>query len=806
MFKIMKAFMKSFLVVLVVFSLLVSISVNSEIDPSLIQIGVVPPQDGYSEIMELAEDDINEYMKKEGLPYEFSFTIDHAEGQASIHLANIQQFKSLGIELIIGGGWSSQAQTALDYINENGVLLLSPSSTYALLAVPDDNLFRLSPSDHVQAPSIVDMLDSWGIKAIILLQRDDVWGDGLSTLLESELIEHDIELFTRIRYSPGSADYKTYLSSAEDAAVEAVHYYGEDHVAVQVFSFNEIVDIMKEAKKHPTIYGLTWFGSEGTAQSDEVLVNSPIEADHLKVYSTMAASEASEELSELRDRYFDETGRGLTYYLANWYDAAWIYALAVVETDSTQYDVIKEVLPNVASKYDGVSGNCSLNQDGDRKIVNFDIWGYGYKRKIPAAIKYGYIDGVTKEIAWYVDMPPGSKISCNLQETEIELGDSISVSGMITPVKYDSKVILSFYGPDESVLSEESMTDGDGQYEYIFTPGLIGQWKAKADWEGDEEHKSAVSSLIDFTVEKTSSTFYLEADKNEIKIGESLTIHGYVDPLVRDEKIVLYIDDQKEVLDYDTKTLEDGSFSFTITLPEVGSYDVYTYWGGNDTFSESTSVKLKLEVKPPSGELNVNVKDEEGRGLEDVIIKIVSMDGETIISGETDTQGSIQLSEVQVGGYSVQAINDGYDPEEIDLVVEQDKIQTITIVLKETLGDLEIIVTDEKGEAINMASVSTTEQPEVQSALSGTTNNEGKVKFEDIKPGEYSVNAEKDGYSQETKKAYVERDDVSSISIRIEKEKTQTGIPGFPVLSLMLGVLMVVFFLSTRKYSHFFIE
>lgn len=105
-----------------------------------------------------------------------------------------------------------------------------------------------------------------------------------------------------------------------------------------------------------------------------------------------------------------------------------------------------------------------------------------------------------------------------------------------------------------------------------------------------------------------------------------------------------------------------------------------------------------------------------------------------------------------------------------------------------------------------MASVSTIEQPEGQSALSGTTTNEGKVWFEDIKPGEYSVKAEKEGYSQETKKAYVERDDVSSISIRIEKEKTQTGIPGFPLPSLMLGVLVLIFFLSTRKHPHFYIE
>ena len=62
------------------------------------------------DIMQL---DYNEYLEKLGYDVEIEYLIDDATGQAAVHLEKVQGFKSMDVNVFIGGGWSSQAQAAL---------------------------------------------------------------------------------------------------------------------------------------------------------------------------------------------------------------------------------------------------------------------------------------------------------------------------------------------------------------------------------------------------------------------------------------------------------------------------------------------------------------------------------------------------------------------------------------------------------------------------------------------------------------------------------------------------------------------
>ena len=91
--------------------------------------------------------DINKYLDLLGYDISYEIMIDDAASNEAIHFEKVQTFKSLDMNLIIGGRWSSQAEMALSYVNENDMLLFSPSSTSPLLAFPDDNLYRMCPTD-----------------------------------------------------------------------------------------------------------------------------------------------------------------------------------------------------------------------------------------------------------------------------------------------------------------------------------------------------------------------------------------------------------------------------------------------------------------------------------------------------------------------------------------------------------------------------------------------------------------------------------------------------------------------------------
>jgi len=54
--------------------------------------------------------DYNAYAAMLGYDVDFEFLIDDAQAQAAVHLEKVQGFKSIDVNVFIGGGYSSQAQ------------------------------------------------------------------------------------------------------------------------------------------------------------------------------------------------------------------------------------------------------------------------------------------------------------------------------------------------------------------------------------------------------------------------------------------------------------------------------------------------------------------------------------------------------------------------------------------------------------------------------------------------------------------------------------------------------------------------
>jgi branched-chain amino acid transport system substrate-binding protein len=355
---------------------------------------------------EIIEPDINDYSRKlpkfRFLPRaEFDFIVRNAEGNAERHLELVQEFHEEGIDLIIGGFWSSQAFESLDYINENGMLLVSPSSTSPILAIPDDNLFRICPDDTMQGNVIAEMLDSKGVDELVIIYRDDAWGGGLNDVVIDEFEARGGEILASIGYPYDETDFTSYLQDAENVATT-----GTGTVAVELISFNEASNILNEADNYPTIYGIEWFGSDGTARSGTILEDAPDQVTHVKLYSTSSAPTYSSKYEELATRYEGVLGYDLGFYTACTADAAWVLAMSVLETRSTTgkprllgTDVV-EVFPDVASRYFGYSGWCLLNEAGDRMSTNYDIWGYDIVDGEPDFVYYGYYETLTGQVHW----------------------------------------------------------------------------------------------------------------------------------------------------------------------------------------------------------------------------------------------------------------------------------------------------------------------------------------------------------------------------------------------------------------------
>jgi ABC-type branched-subunit amino acid transport system substrate-binding protein/PKD repeat protein len=421
-----------------------------------VEIGVIAHNgvNEYAGIIMIANEDINDYMASEGLDYSFTYAIEDAEGQPAVHLEHVQRFRSMGISLLIGGG-SSQVQASLSYINDNDMLMFSPSSTSYGLSIPD-NLFRLTPSDRWYAQAEADAMWTWGIDAAIVLYPSERVG------VFNQFVD-DFEarggMATRgYGYESGTSDFQDIFSDLDADAQQLIDAFGPEHVGLLSLttSAEDLMNIIEEAKNFPNIYNIKWFSLGGLRPPQSVIDTLPSEAEHLKLFSVESNIQDTPDARDVEDRFVSMMGMPFTLYTANLYDICWIYALSIFSTDSTDALTIGRVLPEIAAGYNGITGKCELDENGDRAPHIFEIWGVG---EMGRNVKYASYDHSAMETIWDESLitPPRDGPEPNMPPVAVINGP---YSG-----EEDSEISFSSAGsndPDGSIV-EYSWDFGDGQ-------------------------------------------------------------------------------------------------------------------------------------------------------------------------------------------------------------------------------------------------------------------------------------------------------------------------------------------------------
>jgi branched-chain amino acid transport system substrate-binding protein len=351
-----------------------------------VRIGVVVSSEeempAYELLVPLAQGDINEYCMDEGLNCSFEFEIASGEGMGATALQRTQDFKAQGIDLVMGYGWSSHLCVTISYVKFNGMVQLSPASTSPVCS-EDDSTFRLCPHDFKTSLPMTRMVQSRNISAVVVLHRGDAWGDGLLEGFREEFNSVGGKLTASIRYaSETSGDgFRSYVMMVNAAISGSVEEVGADQVAMVVYSFDEVIDILQVASDYPELMSVTWFGAEANLGSKAWLTYTipesvMDEAETVSLISPFPACADTPLYERLNEAYMTEFGRSLDFYNANIYDCCWILALSAIEAGTDDGDVVRNVLPEVAADYSGLSGLCVLDENGDRDAVDYAVWGY----------------------------------------------------------------------------------------------------------------------------------------------------------------------------------------------------------------------------------------------------------------------------------------------------------------------------------------------------------------------------------------------------------------------------------------------
>ena len=364
--------------------------------PETIQIGITASgfasMDIVQAVVNITQQEINAYREELDFPSRFEFVILDNGDDADEAVENTIWFNSKGINLIVGHPRSQECSLSLNYVNDHDMMLLSPGATSRSLTISDDNLYRTSPSELYQTVVIAETLDSMGIEAIIVVQRDDEWGDDIYSALKTEFETRGGVVYERIEYDPEDPKFISVLNRLETATQRAIEEYGSSGVAIQVISSDEASSLIKDADVFPSLASIKWFGTNTIANRTNIFKSVAQQAGLLKLFSPVPIPEKNGMYTAFAREYRERMGTQPDFYTSALYDACWLYALTVLEVWTTDTDFVEPMLPEIAESYVGASGLLRLNEHGDREVVDFEIWGYRLEGDQVASERYGYYD------------------------------------------------------------------------------------------------------------------------------------------------------------------------------------------------------------------------------------------------------------------------------------------------------------------------------------------------------------------------------------------------------------------------------
>ena len=409
------------IIVMVAVSLMIGFQYREQRDQELVSnglgnetitIGVICPKtdelDAYKFLAELAQEDINNYFKEQGNPHKFNFIVSDAQGQSINAYEIAKQFYETGIRLIVGLSWSSQMDTFFGFAKENGCLIISPGSSQPWPWRLAPSTYRLYPADHLYTVPLVEAVENLNISKVIFLRLlhasfADIMREEFTAGYNGEIIDVPMD-------SQGAdSTLEQATEVLQEEIQEAINEDGENHVAVYFVGISDHLGKILGSSTDDTIFSVPWFvwnwynwyDDPGTRYShfeEDASVLSRI-----KLIGVHPAIPDNSVFNRVNMAYMEEFGEPISMIHGNIYDGLWITALSVIEAGSIDGAKVGEKVPEIAKHYVGVSGNCSLNDWGDRWGVDWNLYGYKSEGNITKVTQFGVYNCTKNKIIWYDD-------------------------------------------------------------------------------------------------------------------------------------------------------------------------------------------------------------------------------------------------------------------------------------------------------------------------------------------------------------------------------------------------------------------
>lgn len=308
----------------------------------------------------------------------FEIVLRDTETNPDVALTQLQELAEMDIKFIVGPQTSASLEKMKEFADSNDILLVSPTSVAQSLAIPGDNIYRLTPSDNLQAEATVAMLKDKGINTSIIIVRDDVWGNGLADLIKEKFESDGGRIAHIFKYSTDETDFSSLAADVDNKLSELILTHDMTEISVNMLSFAEGADILEAVQVYDNSFLVKWYGSSAFAGNKALLENkAALFAINVDFECPLFGLDPNAQTvyEPVGTKVNNIIGRMPDIYAYAAYDALWLAARTFMLNDfQNDFGSIKTTFYELASTYLGASGNTEFNENGDRKNANFDFW------------------------------------------------------------------------------------------------------------------------------------------------------------------------------------------------------------------------------------------------------------------------------------------------------------------------------------------------------------------------------------------------------------------------------------------------
>ena len=306
---------------------------------------------------QIAVDEINEAGGVNG--YTFVLDTQDSQGDPDSAVSAYGKLMDSGMNVSLGCVLSGEAQSVITAAVEDGILIVTPTSSAVACIEGNPNAFRVCFNDAAQGTASADYIadNNLGTKIAVFYQSDIDYSAGLYETFQAEAANRGLEIVEEQTFTAGSnTDFSTQINAIRDSGCELVF--------LPIYAAEASTFLTQAAGK---LDGVTFFGCDGldgiqTKISDTSLI------EGIMMLTPFAADAEDAATQSFVEKYVPVHGTEPDQFAADGYDAVYIVKAAMEQCGKTPADAdFNEAM--VAAMYeitvDGLTGTMTWDDNNE---------------------------------------------------------------------------------------------------------------------------------------------------------------------------------------------------------------------------------------------------------------------------------------------------------------------------------------------------------------------------------------------------------------------------------------------------------